>query len=58
MMIEIDINELQVLLNKYDYQFPKKEFFLLKYIHSEVKEDTKLWGNKLEIAQFVQVLRL
>lgn len=58
MMIEIDINELQVLLNKYDYQFPKKEFFLLKYIHSEVKEDTKLWGNKLEIAQFVQFLRL
>ena len=58
MMIKVNIEALESLLSNYGYQFSRREITLLKCALYMWKEDTKLWGNKLEIAQFVQFLRL
>lgn len=58
MMIKVNIEALESLLSNYGYQFSRREITLLKCAHYMWEEDTKLWGNKLEIAQFVQFLRL
>lgn len=57
MIIEVNEEELQELLAKYGYQFPKYEYFLLKHASIDGKEDGYIWGDSLTIAQFVKFLR-
>lgn len=57
MMIEVNIEALESLLLKYDYQLSKYEFALLKHVSLDNKEDSYIWGDSLTIANFVKFLR-